>query len=160
MLRILARPTAGGQETIGGGHLHNLYLALPMMYGWVGALAYILLFLVVVFRLLAAVRRYPFSNLSTVTCLGFLVSLAFFLIDEVKSGNAVQTINYGMVVWIWLGLGLAAYRTLKVEALEERMRRLAARARPAGTAEESLPDEDDDQDPPVRGRATPRARRA
>ncbi|MDH4023726.1 MAG: O-antigen ligase family protein, partial [Gammaproteobacteria bacterium] len=112
----------------GGGHLHNLYLALPMMYGWVGALAYVLLFLVVVFRLLGSVRRYGLNNIKVVTCLGFLVSLAFFLLDEIKSGNAVQTVNYAMVAWIWLGLGLAAHRTLLTDVAEERARRQAAEA--------------------------------
>ena len=78
-------------EIIGGGHLHNLYFALPMLYGWTGAFAYVLLFLVVVYRLFAAVRRHHLDNLLVVACLGFGVSLTFFLIDEVKSGNAVQS---------------------------------------------------------------------
>jgi O-antigen ligase len=121
---IIATRAAGRYST--GGHLHNLYLALPMMYGWSGALAYVLLHLVVFFRLLGAVRRYPFSILSNIACLGFLMSLGFFLIDEVKSGNAVQSINYPMIMWIWLGLGLAAWRTLKAEVAE------AARSRKPG----------------------------
>jgi len=125
---------AGGRMSA-GGHLHNLYLALPMMYGWIGAIAYVLLFLVVVFRLWKAVRQQPFSNILTVTCLGFLVSQVFFLIDEVKSGNAVQTINYAMVAWIWLGLGLASWRTLKADLTLARLRRLAREAPEAGSGD-------------------------
>jgi O-antigen ligase len=127
---------------MGGGHLHNLYLALPMMFGWFGALAYVLLFLVVVFRLLGAVRRYGFGNILGVTCLGFLMSLSFFLADEVKSGNAVQTINYAMVAWIWLGLGLAAQRSLRAGAAAGRARRRQARNGGGGAgagAEEPAP---------------------
>ncbi len=110
-------------EIIGGGHFHNLYLALPTLYGWFGAIAYVLLFVVVVVRLVGAIRRYPLGNILVATCLGFAMSLMFFLLDEVKSGNAVQTINYAMVVWIWLGLGLAAHRTLNLEAATSLARR-------------------------------------
>ena len=113
----------------GGGHLHNLYLALPMMFGWFGALAYVLLWLVVVFRLLAAVNRHGFASIVGVTCLGFLVSIGFFLLDEIKSGNAVQTINYAMVCWIWLALGLAAQRSLRVVVAEGRVRQQAREGR-------------------------------
>jgi O-antigen ligase len=112
-------------EIIGGGHFHNLYLQLPTLYGWVGAVVYVLLYLVVVFRLFRAVRRYSLGSLTVVACLGFLMSLAFFLLDEVKSGNAVQTISYGMISWIWLGLGLAAWRTLMSDVAAARRRRPA-----------------------------------
>jgi len=119
----------GTGRVAGGGHLHNLYLALPMMFGWFGALAYVLLHLVVVFRLLGAVRRHGFGTIAGVTCLGFLMSIGFFLVDEVKSGNAVQTINYAMLAWIWLALGLAAQRTLRVVVAEGRLRQQARAAR-------------------------------
>ena len=52
-----------------------------------------------------------------VASLGFLMSVVFFLLDEFKSGNAVQTINYPMIVWIWLGLANAAVKTLRVELM-------------------------------------------
>jgi hypothetical protein len=99
----------------GGGHLHNLYLALPTLYGWLGSVAYISLFLLTVFRLLTAVKKHSFDRLMTVVCLGFLMSLILFLVDEFKAGNAVQYINYPMIVFIWLGLAIAAVRTLKSE---------------------------------------------
>ncbi|MBL8202141.1 MAG: O-antigen ligase family protein [Chromatiales bacterium] len=131
------RQTSSRGPVMGGGHLHNLYLALPMMFGWVGALAYVLLFVVVVFRLFAAVRRHGFGSIVGVTCLGFLMSLGFFLVDEVKSGNAVQTINYAMVAWIWLGLGLAAQRSLKAGASAARAQRQARTAASGAEAGES-----------------------
>lgn len=147
----------GGQRT-GGGHLHNLYLALPMMYGWTGAIAYVLLFLVVLFRLWRAVRRQPFSSIATVTCLGFLVSVAFFLIDEVKSGNAVQTANYPMVMWIWLGLGLSSWRTLKAEVALARLRRQAEESNGAGAGE--TPEADRPIGPGIRTQQLSPGRRA
>ena len=41
----VGRPAASSPDAgvIGGGHLHNLYLALPMLYGWTGAIAYVLM---------------------------------------------------------------------------------------------------------------------
>lgn len=127
------RGVGGGNS--GGGHLHNLYLALPMMYGWTGAIAYVLLHLAVVFRLWKVVRTSSYSSIATVSCLGFLVSLAFFLIDEVKSGNGVQSMNFPMVMWIWLGLGLASWRTLKAEQLQARRQRLVKEVPEAGSGE-------------------------
>jgi hypothetical protein len=62
------------------------------------------------------------------------VSVGFFLIDEVKSGNAVQTANYPMVVWIWLGLALSSWRTLKAEVALARLRR-AEEAAGAGASD-------------------------
>jgi hypothetical protein len=129
-------------EIIGGGHFHNLYLALPTLYGWVGAVAYVLVFLVVVFRLTGAVRRYSLDNMMVVTCLGFLMSLVFFLLDEIKSGNAVQHINFPMIVWIWLGLALAALRTLRSELALARRQRMPQPEAEKVAEEELTPDEE------------------
>jgi O-antigen ligase len=129
-------------EIIGGGHFHNLYLQLPTLYGWVGAVVYVLLYLVVVFRLFRAVRRYSLGNLTVVACLGFLMSLAFFLLDEVKSGNAVQTISYGMISWIWVGLGLAAWRTLMADVAAARLRRSTPASREPDRQAEATQDEE------------------
>ena len=63
------------------------------------------------------VKRFGFNHLMVVTSLGFLMSVVFFLLDEFKSGNAVHTINYAMIVWIWLGLVNAAVKTLRVEIM-------------------------------------------
>jgi len=118
---------------VGGGHLHNLYLMLPVLYGWFGAIAYLLLFFSTVFRLLNSVKRFSFDRLAVVTCLSFLVSLIFFLLDEYKSGNAVQSINYPMIAWIWLGLALAAVRTLRLELVGESVRRNSRKNRSVQT---------------------------
>ena len=48
--------------------------------------------------------------------LGFFVSSGLFLLDEIKSGNAVHYFNFPMLFFIWFGLGLAAVRTIKANA--------------------------------------------
>jgi len=105
---------------IGGGHFHNLYLALPTLYGWTGATAYLYLLFTVVFRLFRSVRRYSFDNLLVVLSLGFLMSLGLYLLDEFKSGHAVQDFNLPMIIFIWFGLGLATVRTIRAELLDLR----------------------------------------
>lgn len=117
-----------GGMVVGGGHLHNLYLALPPLYGWVGAIAYVLLFLLVAARLAGIVWKYRPDRLPVVACLGFFMSLSLFLLDEVKSGNAVQSINYAMLAWIWLGLSLAAVRTARLDIARRAVARRAAAA--------------------------------
>ncbi len=106
------RPIGGGL-IVGGGHFHNLYLALPTLYGWFGSAAYVFLFVVIALRLYRTVRRFSLDRLTVVVALGFLVSCGLFLVDEIKSGNAVQYINYPMLVFIWFGLALGAVRTAK-----------------------------------------------
>lgn len=107
----------------GGGHLHNLYLMLPIIYGWVGSIAFMLLFTVPVFRTLILIRAHSFDNLDVVVNFGFFVSLGLLLLDEFKSGNIVQTINHAMLCFIWLGWAIAAQRTLKFNL---KMRQLSA----------------------------------
>lgn len=95
-----------------------------------------------IFRLFGAVRRYSLGSLTVVACLAFLMSLASFVLDEIKSGNAVQTVNYAMIAWVWLGLGLAAWRTLRIEVATARMRRAPAEVADEPVAEEEPPPEE------------------
>jgi hypothetical protein len=85
------------------------------MYGWFGTLAYVTLFVTITWRLFRTVRRFSFDSCAVVAALGFRVSCGLFLVDEIKSGNAVHYINYPMIVFIWFGLGLAAVRTARFE---------------------------------------------
>jgi hypothetical protein len=124
-----AQKLASGR-LVGGGHLHNLYMALPILYGWFGGVAYLGLFIVTVTRLLSAVKKFSFDRLLVVVCLSFLMSLVFFLLDEFKSGNAVQYINYPMIVWIWLGFALSAVRTLRLELVTEHAKKRSKKAEP------------------------------
>jgi len=105
---------------IGGGHFHNLYLALPTLYGWLGSIAYVCLFFTIVFRLYRSVRKYSFDRVTVVLALGLLVSSGLFLLDEIKSGHAVQYFNLPMLFFIWFGLGLATVRTIKADFREMR----------------------------------------
>ena len=105
----------------GGGHLHNLYLMLPIIYGWLGTFAFMALFLIPVFRAFVLIRTFSFDNLDVVVNFGFFVSLGLLLLDEIKSGNIVQTINFAMVAFIWLGWAVAAQRTLKYNIRAKRI---------------------------------------
>ena len=69
-------------------------------------------------------------GLAVFLALGFLMSIVFFLIDEVKAGNAVQKINFAMLVWIWMGLALAAVRTARFERAQERRAARASEQQP------------------------------
>ena len=115
----------GGQVSggivYGGGHLHNLYFALPTLYGWFGSIAYLVLFFTVPLRLYRSVRRFSFDRFAVIVALGFLVSSIFYLFDEVKSGNGVQYINYPMIMFIWFGFGLAAVRTIRFDLAREKV---------------------------------------
>ncbi|MBI3626426.1 O-antigen ligase family protein [Candidatus Uhrbacteria bacterium] len=122
-----------GVHVEGGGHLHNLYLALPTLYGWTGSAAYMLLFLSTVWRLFKAVKKNSFTHPMVMACLGFLMSVVLFLIDEVKAGNAVQHINYPMIAWIWLGLANAAVRTLRFELMVAKTNRPSVSSVPVQT---------------------------
>ena len=106
----------------GGGHLHNLYLMLPIIYGWIGAFAFVALYIAVLSRSFLIIKNFSFNNLDVVVNLAFAVSTFFWMVDEIKSGNIVQDINFAMISFIWLGWVVAAQRTLKYN---NRMKRMA-----------------------------------
>lgn len=84
---------------------HSIYYSLPMLFGWVGSIAFILMFLIVIFRLF----RLCFLHAGKLRefllpCFGLAFSLVCFLINEYKI-TALSTPHYFMIIWIWLGLG-------------------------------------------------------
>lgn len=86
-----------------------------MLYGWFETVAYLSLLFVTTVRLLRALKPFDFDRLMVDTHLSFLMTLLFFLLDEYKSGNAIQSINYPFFILVWLGFAIAAVRTPKRE---------------------------------------------
>ena len=91
---------------------HSLYFALPMIFGWLGAAAFILVVVTIFFRLLRSLRKD--SNVKVplylqATMIGLVVFWPLFLIDQYKV-NMLAKINYQAIIWIWLGLSSAIVR--------------------------------------------------
>jgi hypothetical protein len=115
-----------GAASIEEHHLHNLYLSLPMLYGWAGASAFLLIIFVTIGRLIRVVTTYDSRHYLVAVCLGFLIAWLGFLVEELKSGVMVQAPHYAMIVWIWLGLSNAAVKTLKTEKMRSRQEAYAS----------------------------------
>jgi O-antigen ligase len=105
-----------GSVHTSGTHLHNLYLILPMLYGWIGAGAYLSLFIITVARLLRVVRNYDARNYLVAFCMGMLVAWIGFFAEEFISGVMIQENHYPMIIWILLGLSNAAVKSIRLEA--------------------------------------------
>lgn len=96
--------------------LHSLYFALPMIFGWLGAAAFILIVVSVFLRLLRTVWRNNNSQMPLylrATMIGFTIFWPLFLIDQYKV-NVLAKINYQAIFWIWLGFSIALTRTAKL----------------------------------------------
>ena len=109
----------------GGGHLHNLYLMLPIVYGWIGAFAFVTLYATVLLRSVMIVKNFSFDNFYVVLNLAFMVSTGVWMLDEIKSGNIVQSVNFPMISFIWLGWVVAAQRTLRYSNQQARMQSIS-----------------------------------
>jgi hypothetical protein len=94
-----------GEKDIERSDPHSIYYSLPMLFGWVGSIAFILIFLIVIYRLfklcfLQGKRLHEFILPS----LGIAFLLLFFLINEYKI-TALSAPHYFMIIWIWIGMG-------------------------------------------------------
>jgi O-antigen ligase len=95
---------------------HNLYVGLPMLFGWAGALAFLLLIVITWFRCIKAVFRNRKAKTHLVVIIGsFSMFWFIFLVDQYKI-SVLRNPNYFMMFWIWLGLANAAIRTQRTEA--------------------------------------------
>ncbi|MCD6321394.1 MAG: O-antigen ligase family protein [Clostridiales bacterium] len=93
---------------------HNLYLSLPMLYGWLGMLCFLLLIFYTDFRLIFVVLKYRRKNsFLVVLALGLALFWLIFLVDEYKI-SILRNPNYHMIFWIWLGLSNAVVETLRM----------------------------------------------
>jgi O-antigen ligase len=96
--------------------LHSLYFALPMIFGWLGAAAFILIVVSVFLRLLRTVWKSNNNQMPLylrAAMIGFTIFWPLFLIDQYKV-NVLAKINYQAIFWIWLGLSMALTRTAKL----------------------------------------------
>jgi O-antigen ligase len=95
---------------------HNLYVGLPMLFGWVGAITFVLLIIVTWFRCInvAFANRRSKSYLMVIVG-SFAMFWFIFLADQYKI-SVLRNPNYFMMFWIWLGLANAAVRTHQMEA--------------------------------------------
>jgi len=97
---------------------HSLYFSLPMIYGWFGSVAFLLIIIVTFNRLAYVVCKYRWSENYLVTLsLGFTFFWVFFLVDQYKI-SILRMPNYHMLFWIWLGLSNAIVKTLKISSCE------------------------------------------
>ncbi|NLM67891.1 MAG: hypothetical protein GX180_12085 [Enterococcus sp.] len=84
---------------------HSLYLSLPMIYGWIGGIAYLLLILYVIIKILMNYLNFPNNPIGGLA-LGFSFIFIFFLINELKI-NSLRTYNYHFFIWILIGISLS-----------------------------------------------------
>lgn len=92
---------------------HNLYYSLPMIFGWVGGVAFLLIFILVIKELYSIVRRKN-KPLIIFFAYSFLMILIFLLIDQFKI-SMLRTPNYFMIIWIFLGFSYSLIRKGRYE---------------------------------------------
>lgn len=92
---------------------HNLYLSLPMVYGWFGSIAFVALIGYTWLRVSLAAWQYRRTpSPLVVLCFGFAVAWLIFLVDQYKI-SILRNANYQMLFWIWLALSHALVDTLR-----------------------------------------------
>ena len=92
---------------------HNLYVSLPMLYGWPGSLAFLSIIILTLFRLLLVTLKYrKEKSFLLVISFGLTVMWGTFLIHEYKI-SILRNANYQMLFWIWLGLSASVVKTIK-----------------------------------------------
>jgi hypothetical protein len=82
---------------------HSLYLALPILYGWVGAGAYVLLVVGTALRIYSSYfHAKHMDHYLAPVALAFAVLWGIFLIDQYKI-SATRNPSYFLLTWFWLG---------------------------------------------------------
>ena len=94
---------------------HSLYLCIPMIYGWFGGFAYLLL---VVYTIIILIKKILLSkdNPLNSLMLGFAFMFLFFLVNQMKI-NSLRIYNYHYLIWMLMGL--AASIASNEECIEE-----------------------------------------
>ena len=95
---------------------HSLYLSIPMIYGWIGSVTYLLLIIYIIF--LSFKRYFLFSE--SPLCgfyLAFSFLFVFFLLNQIKI-NSLRIYNYHYLIWILMGFALA-FINMKIDYEEE-----------------------------------------
>jgi O-Antigen ligase len=92
---------------------HNLYVSLPMVYGWIGSFAFIGIIVVTFFRLLSVTLKYRKKrSFLLVLSFGLTIMWGAFMAHEYKI-SILRNANYQMLFWIWLGLSASVVKTIK-----------------------------------------------
>ena len=105
---------------------HSLYLSLPELYGWVGAMAFLSMIVVTWFRSMgAALRNRNRKSYLVVFALGFSMFWFVFLANEYKI-SILRNPSYHMLFWIWLGLTNSVVKTIRFQNQQEKQERIAA----------------------------------
>jgi hypothetical protein len=91
---------------------HNTYYSLPQLFGWAGAAAYLLLFLLTILRMrkITVVKMLPMQY--RLLSLSFMLFFIVHLLTE-YSITALSSPNYMFMLFIMLGLANALYYNYK-----------------------------------------------
>lgn len=93
---------------------HSLYYAIVPIFGWFGSIAFVSLIIRIIFKLNKAIKTNKDRNsLLYHLLIGLFFLMIFFLIVEYKM-NATRTPGYFMMVWIWIGFGYSAVKSIKI----------------------------------------------
>jgi len=103
-------------DTLRSGY-HSLYFSLPMLFGWLGSIAFIGLFIISLRRLFVLLRKNTEINFLNPFGLALFFMIIFFLINEYKI-EALRAPHYFMIIWILLGMANATYFTYKIKSHE------------------------------------------
>lgn len=83
---------------------HSLYLQLPIFYGWIGSMSYILIVLLTAKRaFLCSLRAINSNNVISIISFIFFILLVAFLLDQYKI-SATRNPSYFLLTWFLLGL--------------------------------------------------------
>ncbi|NUN07806.1 MAG: O-antigen ligase family protein [Ignavibacteriaceae bacterium] len=94
-----------GDPNIKRADYHSLYLSLPMLYGWMGAVAFVMLILFLIYGLYKRVNTFKIiSSYKEVISVGLLLLLIAITINEYKI-SLLRINTYHMIFWIWIGFG-------------------------------------------------------
>lgn len=85
---------------------HSLYLSLPMLYGWIGSVAFISLIIITIIRLKKTIQKSNRNTIHYLLQVGFFFALSFLMINEYKI-SLLRNETYHMMFWIWLGISNA-----------------------------------------------------
>lgn len=80
--------------------IHSLYLGLPMLFGWVGAICYLSIFLYVIFKLIRSLKRLEGDQYAYT--FGLVMFWVVFLINEYKT-SVLALPHYHLLIWAILG---------------------------------------------------------
>lgn len=83
--------------------IHSLYLALPMLFGWIGTVCFIVIMLYIIIKLRSSLKTTSIHKYGLV--FGLMLVWFVFLINEYKV-NATALPNYFLLIWSLLGLSL------------------------------------------------------